>query len=239
MKKIIAIVLLLASCNCMAQNTTADTTNMEFDKALEAAHKGDYETCLEWFTKAAAKGDAEAMYRIALLYEYNDLLKSGKDQAQAVAWLRKAARAGFAGAGKELERYQKEQQLVSLADWKTIHESNVNAARNNWVKVVEWSMLGDGRYYCIGAKKYDKRGKSLIPFAAAITFQIIDENGKVVKQERTGGFDYSITFCPVKDGKYTIQAYYDMSDCVGCRSSDKPGAFKMQYNIAMFNYSGQ
>lgn len=239
MKKITVIILLLVSYSCMAQNTTTDTTNFEFNKALEAAHKGDYETCLEWFIKAADKGDAEAMYRIGLLYEYNDLLKSGKDQAKAVAWLKKSAKAGFAGAEKELDRYRKEQNLVSMADWKTVHEGSVNVAKDNWVKVIDWDMLGDGRYYCIGAKKYDKRGKSILPFAAAITFQIVDEKGTVVKQLRTGGFDYTITFSPAKDGKYTIQAYYDMSDCVGCRSSDKPGAFKMQFNIAMFNYTEQ
>jgi hypothetical protein len=136
-------------------------------------------------------------------------------------------------------RYRREQKPVSMADWKTIHEGHVNAGKDYWVKVIEWSMLGDGRYYTIGASKYDKRGKTLVPFAAAITFQIVDDKGKVAKQLRTTGSDYSITFSPPKDGKYTVQAYYDMNDCVGCSSADKPGAFKMQYSIAMYNYTPQ
>jgi TPR repeat protein len=238
MKKMIIVLLLLITGRSFAQNTTTKVdATIEFNNALDAAHKGDYETCLEWFTKAAAKGDAEAMHRIGLLYEYSGLLKSGKNQALAIEWLKKAAKAGFEAAGVELDRYQREQNLVSLADWKTIHEGHVNAGKDYWVKVIEWSMIGDGRYYTIGASKYDKRGKELVPFAAAITYQVIDEKGKVVKQFRSVGNDYSITFSPTKDGKYTIQAYYDMNDCVGCRSADKPGAFKMQFSIAMYNYT--
>lgn len=238
MKQLWLALLLGASLSGIAQTTVnTDSAAAAFDKALAAAQRGDYESCLAWFTKSANWGDAESMYRIGLLYEYNDLLKSGKDQAQAVAWLKKAVKAGWAQAGKELERYQKEQNLISMADWKTIHEGTVNAARDHWVKVIEWAMLGDGRYYTIGVTQYDKRGRSLMPFAAAITFQFIDEAGKVVKQERTGGRDYSLSFYPPKDGRYTIQAYYDMADCVGCHSADKPGAFKMHFSMAMFNYT--
>jgi|GEM_PF-1157643 len=238
MKKIIIALLVLVAGRSIAQDATVKVdATAEFDKAIEAANKGDYETCLEWFTKAAAKGDAEAMHRIGLLYEYNGLLKSGKNQVLAIEWLKKSAKAGFEAAGVELDRYQREQNLVSLADWKTIHEGRVNAAKDHWVKVVEWSMLGDGRYYTIGASQRDKRGRALVPFAAAITFQVIDEKGKVIKQLRTSGGDYSISFSPPKDGRYTIQAYYDMNDCVGCRSADKPGAFNMQFSIAMYNYT--
>ncbi|RYZ50096.1 MAG: hypothetical protein EOP49_14765 [Sphingobacteriales bacterium] len=240
MKKIIVILLLSLAGRSFAQDTTAKVdAKIEFDNAIAAAQKGDYETCLEWFTRAAAKGDAEAMHRIGLLYEYDGLLKTGQNKPLAIEWLRKSARAGFEPGAIELDRYQREQHLVSLADWKTIHEGRVNAAKDYWVKVVEWDMVGDGRYYTIGATQRDKHGKTLIPFAAAITFQVIDDKGKVIRQLRTSGGDYSISFSPPRDGRYTIQAYYDMNDCIGCRSSDKPGAFAMKFSIAMYNYMPQ
>ena len=69
-----------------------------------------------------------------------------------------------------------------------------------------------------------------MPFASAITWQIIDDKNNVIKEERVMAGE-SFGFKVPKDGYYTVQAYYDMNSCTGCRSEDKPNAFTMEYTF--------
>ncbi len=70
------------------------------NEGLDALRKGDFATAVKELRPLADRGDAEAQYRIGLMYE------NGKgyppDKAQGIAWFRKAAAQNHAAAQTEL-----------------------------------------------------------------------------------------------------------------------------------------
>ncbi|MGA9342724.1 MAG: tetratricopeptide repeat protein [Rhodanobacteraceae bacterium] len=62
--------------------------------------KKDYATALEEFRPLAARGDAEAQYRLGRMYEFGEGVAA--DMPQAMIWLRKSAEQGNAFAQTEL-----------------------------------------------------------------------------------------------------------------------------------------
>jgi TPR repeat protein len=67
----------------------------EYDKGNKAYDEGDYETALNYFKKAAAKGHLGAQVDIGWMYEEGLGVK--QDDEQAVHWYEKAAKQGSAG----------------------------------------------------------------------------------------------------------------------------------------------
>lgn len=67
---------------------------------LDALKRRDYAAALKELRPLAEKGDAEAQYRMGLMYEYGAGVPA--DKAQMVAWLRKAATQGHPAAQCEL-----------------------------------------------------------------------------------------------------------------------------------------
>ncbi len=69
-------------------------------EGLEALKKGDYVTASRELRPVAERGDAEAQYRLGLMYEFGKGF--AVDKAQSMAWLGKAATQGHASAELEL-----------------------------------------------------------------------------------------------------------------------------------------
>ncbi|HEV3239955.1 MAG TPA: tetratricopeptide repeat protein [Casimicrobiaceae bacterium] len=70
------------------------------DEGLEALRKGDYVTAAHELRQLAERGNAEAQYRVGLMYEFGKGYDA--DMAQAIIWLRKAAAQGHVAAEVEL-----------------------------------------------------------------------------------------------------------------------------------------
>jgi TPR repeat protein len=70
------------------------------DEGLAALAKRDYATAARELRPLAERGDAEAQYRIGLMYEFGR--GYSVDKAQGIGWLRKAAAQGHASAQQEL-----------------------------------------------------------------------------------------------------------------------------------------
>ena len=70
------------------------------DEGLEALKKGDYATAAKELRPVAERGDAEAQYRLGLMYEFGKGFAA--DKARSMAWLGKAATQGHASAEVEL-----------------------------------------------------------------------------------------------------------------------------------------
>jgi hypothetical protein len=104
--------------------------------------------------------------------------------------------------------------------------ATVNVAKDRWVVVTSKNLEAKEPVYFLTPQTY---GKTPVPFGASITWQIIDDKNNVIKEARTG--TGSCAFRVPKDGVYTIQAYYDMNDCTGCRTEDKPKFFTMGYSF--------
>ena len=69
-------------------------------EGLDALKRNDYATAAKELRPLADRGDAEAQYRVGLMYEFGKGFP--KDATQAVSWLRKAANQGHAAAQVEL-----------------------------------------------------------------------------------------------------------------------------------------
>src|SRR5436309_3115776 len=69
-------------------------------EGLEALKKGDYVTASKELRPVAERGDAEAQYRLGLMYEFGKGF--AVDKVQSMAWLGKAAAQGHASAELKL-----------------------------------------------------------------------------------------------------------------------------------------
>jgi TPR repeat protein len=65
-----------------------------------AAERGNKAVAVDWLTRAAEMGNAQAMNNLALAYSRGELVP--KDDAKAAEWYRKAADAGFVPAMSNL-----------------------------------------------------------------------------------------------------------------------------------------
>lgn len=104
--------------------------------------------------------------------------------------------------------------------------AKVNVVKDRWVVVTSKNLEAKESVYFLTPETY---GKTPAPFGASITWQIIDDKNNVIKEARagTGSFGFRVP----RDGIYTVQAYYDMNDCTGCRREDKPSVFTMGYSF--------
>jgi len=74
---------------------------------------------VEWYTKAAERGDAYAQYMLGYYYRYGMMID--RDDSKAVEWLTKAAEQGNTYAQKELGSYNvsEEQDCQKATEWYT------------------------------------------------------------------------------------------------------------------------
>ncbi|MFO1412579.1 MAG: tetratricopeptide repeat protein [Burkholderiales bacterium] len=78
----------------------AHAAHAGLQEGLDALRRGDYPAAVAELRPLADKGDPEAQYRVALMYEYGKGYR--EDKTQAFTWLRKAAAQGHPGAETEL-----------------------------------------------------------------------------------------------------------------------------------------
>ncbi len=77
-----------------------NTANAGLKEGYEALARKDYVTAANEYRPLAERGDPEAQYRIGRLYEFGNGYP--KDQAQGIAWIRKAAAQNHVDAQQEL-----------------------------------------------------------------------------------------------------------------------------------------
>jgi uncharacterized protein len=70
------------------------------NEGLEAVRKGDFATAVKELRPLADRGNAEAQYRVGLMYEFGRGYPA--DKAQGIVWFRKSADQGNAAAQQEL-----------------------------------------------------------------------------------------------------------------------------------------
>lgn len=91
------MIILLLFVSIIARGQSAE---VEMDKGVEAYHKKDYVTAMEWFKKAADIGFPDAFYDVGLLYDHG--FGVNKDMPEAARWYEKAAKLGQVSAMKQL-----------------------------------------------------------------------------------------------------------------------------------------
>ncbi len=225
MKKLFSTLLLVS----FAYFSLAQNVETELETGMKAYHNNDGKTAAEWFKKAAARGSSEAMYKLGVVYGYQQYGILNQDSLNY--WFKKAWIAGHVKAKEDWLMLRRDRRMHSLADWKTLIENKVNVGLKQWVKVTNWSLVADDRYYSIGAN-YNKKTNESLPSGATIYFRILDKNRLEVANGKATNYD-SYTFRIAETGDYSIEAYYDCSEC---NSSRKPNAFTMLYSMAMWNY---
>jgi len=75
-------------------------TAQDFDKGVEAAQSGDYQTALQEWRPLAEEGDADAQHNLGMMYGNGQGVP--QDYAEAVKWYRLAAEQGAADAQHNL-----------------------------------------------------------------------------------------------------------------------------------------
>ena len=68
----------------------------DFQKGLDAAQRGDYNTALKEWTSLAEQGDAKAQFNLGIMYERGQGVL--RDYKTAVKWYKLASEQGFAKA---------------------------------------------------------------------------------------------------------------------------------------------
>lgn len=129
MKKIIvAITIFAAAVLSVAIQSSCSGDNGEADlkAAQEAQQKGDFETALPLFKKAAKSGNAEAQLTLGLMYETGMGVKA--DEKEAFSWYEKSAKQGYdmgqlalgdcyrRGVGVEVNKDEAKKWLQKAAD---------------------------------------------------------------------------------------------------------------------------
>ena len=89
-----------ASLAFLAALLCSDVCLAGLDEGLAALAKGDYATATKELRPLAERGDAEAQYRIGLMYEFGRGYP--QDKAEGIAWLRKSAAQDNTSAQQEL-----------------------------------------------------------------------------------------------------------------------------------------
>ncbi|MFA6278374.1 MAG: hypothetical protein WC622_16625 [Pedobacter sp.] len=237
MKNLFLFLLISISFNSFGQNAqennqtaqSASKGESELTAGMKAYQNQDGRTAAEWFKKAVAKGSLEATYRLGVVYGYQQYGVFSKDSLNY--WFKKAWLAGHPKAKDEWLMLRRDRRMQSMADWKTIIENKVSVAQKQWVNVTSWNLVADDRYYSIGPIR-SKKNSDILPEGAEIFFRILGKNRIEVANGKANSFD-SYTFKIQQSGDYTIEAYYDCSECT---TSRKPSAFTMFYRMAMWNY---
>jgi TPR repeat protein len=225
MKKIF-LSLLLTGLTCA---TFAQSVEAELEAGMKAYNNNDGKTAVEWFRKAATKGSSEAMFKLGVVFGYQQYGVYNADSLNF--WFKKAWLADHPKAKTEWLMLRRDRRMDSMADWKTLIENKVNVGQKQWVSLTTWSLVADDRYYSIGPI-YNKKTNETIPSGATIYFRILDKKRLEVANGKSSEYS-SYTFRIAESGDYAIEAYYDCSECT---SSRKPSGFTMLYRMAMWNY---
>ena len=68
----------------------------DFQKGLDAANRGDFATALKEWRPLAEQGDADAQYKLGVMYDIGQGVT--QDYKEAMKWYRRAAEQGYASA---------------------------------------------------------------------------------------------------------------------------------------------
>jgi len=68
----------------------------DFESGFDAYHRGDYATALNTFRPLAEQGEAQAQFKLGVMYHQG--LGVTQDNEEAVRWYRQAANQGLASA---------------------------------------------------------------------------------------------------------------------------------------------
>jgi len=135
---LIAVSLLAAGCGDQSQKDAAN-----YQEGLDAFNQGNFADALKKLQPIAEKGNAEAQFRLGLMYREGKGV--AQDDKQGVAWLSKAAEQGQAEAQENLAfGYAKglgvERDWVQADKWFSIAAASGKETAINNQKVVEVHM---------------------------------------------------------------------------------------------------
>ena len=119
----------ILSLSCFLMLFAAPISAQDFEKGLEAAQSGDFETALKKWAPLADAGDSSAQFNVALLY--GNGWGVPQDYKEVVKWYILATEQGDAAAQFNLGNMYNKGQGV-LADFIIAHMwSNIAAANGN------------------------------------------------------------------------------------------------------------
>jgi TPR repeat protein len=101
---------MMACTPSAVQTPTPETAQSALQAAKDAHQRKDYKLAVEWFRKAAERGDAKAQYNLGTAYDKGQGV--AQDYAQAAQWYRKAADQGLPQAQNNLGILYKQGQGV-------------------------------------------------------------------------------------------------------------------------------
>ena len=129
MKKIIIAIAFLAAAVLFVSipvSCSGDNGEADLKAAEEAQYKGDFESAIPLYKKAAKSGNAKAQLALGLIYETGMGVKT--DAKEAFAWYEKSAKQGYdmgqlalgdcyrRGVGVEVNKEEAKKWLQKAAD---------------------------------------------------------------------------------------------------------------------------
>ena len=129
MKKTLTVIFMFAVAVLavsIMSSCSGDNGETDLKAAQEAQQKGDFETAVPLFKKAAEKGNAEAQLTLGLMYETGMGVKT--DPKEAFSWYEKSAKQGYdmgqlalgdcyrRGVGVEVNKDEAKKWLQKAAD---------------------------------------------------------------------------------------------------------------------------
>ena len=156
------------------------------NEGLDALRRSDYAAAVKELRPLAERGNAEAQYRVGLMYEFGRGYP--QDKAQGVAWLTKAASQGHAGAQQELGVIHTTGDGVPKDDAKAVAWFEKSAAQGNLAAQYNLGLMiarGDGTKEDIPKALEWFRKAAAQGFAPALAkLGVAYEEGTGVKQDR-------------------------------------------------------
>ena len=155
-------------------------------EGLDALRRSDFGAAVKELRPLAERGDAEAQYRVGLMYEHGRGYK--RDMAQAVAWLTKSATQGHPAAQQELGVIHTTGDGVPKDDAKAVAWFAKSAAQGNAAAQYNLGLMtaqGAGVREDIPAALEWFRKSAAQGFAPALSkLGVAYEEGVVFKQDR-------------------------------------------------------
>ncbi|MCX6340522.1 MAG: tetratricopeptide repeat protein [Candidatus Aureabacteria bacterium] len=166
-----------------------DSNEMQVGKA--AYDRKDYVAAFQNFSKAAKKGDAEAQYKLGLMYDEGHGVP--KNYVEGAKWYRKAAEQGFAPAQSNLGFMYVNGQGVSQDYSATyVHGQSVSP---DYVEAVKWYRKAAEQGFAeaqnnLGAMYYKGQGVPQDYTVAADWYRAAAEQGNAIAQLNLGSMYY-------------------------------------------------
>lgn len=111
-----------------AMSVWAGAGDEEFDRGYEAFVARDYQSAMQWWTKAAESGHARAQNGLGVLYRDGDL--GGPDPKRAAEWFSRSAENGYAFAMYSLALLYRDGEGVERNDIEAHKWFNLASALN-------------------------------------------------------------------------------------------------------------